>query len=73
MKIYCLKSLFFAALIMLSFTACGGGYSKVQSAADLPSQKKTEKMNEALAIQAVNQQEDSLRRLPHRHRRSSRN
>ena len=58
MKIYCLKSLFFAALIMLSFTACGGGYSKVQSAAELPSQKKTEKMNEAIAIQAVNQQED---------------
>ena len=57
MKIYCLKSLFFAALIMLSFTACGGGYSKVQPAADLPSQKKTEKMNEAIAIQTVNQQE----------------
>jgi polysaccharide biosynthesis/export protein len=41
---------------MLSFTACGGG-SKVQSAADLPSQKKTEKMNEAIAIQTVSQQE----------------
>ena len=43
MKIYCLKSLFFAALIMLSFTACGGGYSKVQSAAELPRPEENRK------------------------------
>jgi polysaccharide export outer membrane protein len=53
MKIY-LKLII--ALVMLSFAACGGG-SKVQSAADFPSQKKTEKMNEAIAIQTVSQQE----------------
>lgn len=58
MKINCLKSLFFAVFIMLSFTACGGSYSKVQSVEDLTSRKKTEKMNEALATQAITHLED---------------
>lgn len=56
MKIYYLKSLIFAALIIVSFTACGG-YAKVQPASDLPDQKKTNQMNEAIALQAINQQE----------------
>ena len=57
MKTYCLTSLSLTVLIMLTLTACGGGYSKVRPVTDTSVQKKTDKMNELIATSAINQQE----------------
>jgi polysaccharide biosynthesis/export protein len=57
MKICHLRYLFGAVLIVFSFMGCGGGYSNMRTVSDLPAQKKTDKMNELLATQAINQQE----------------
>jgi len=46
--------LFLSCMLMLAFSACGGGYaSKTPPVADLQAQKKTDRLNEALIMSAA--------------------
>ena len=54
-----LKAFLFSSFLLVHLTGCGGGYTtRAQPLTDLPSQKKTEKMNEAILSGALNQKED---------------
>lgn len=58
MHIRFLEYFVYSSLIIFAVTGCSGGYStKVQPLTDLTTHKKTEKMNEAILLGSVNQQE----------------